>query len=55
MDTSSLNESRAIKLSKAEPASKNNWKNYISECAKSVSSLTSMRENVGGTPGGWVG
>ena len=54
MDTTSLNESRVIKLSKAEPASKNNWKNYISECAKSVSSLTSERENVGGTPGGWV-
>ena len=54
MDTTSLNESRIIRLSKAEPASTNNWKNYISECAKSVSSLTSMRENVGGTPGGWV-
>ena len=54
MDTTSLNESRVIKLSKAEPASANNWKNYISECAKSVSSLTSERENVGGTPGGWV-
>ena len=54
MDTTSLNESRVIKLSKAEPASKNNWKNYISECAKSVSSLTSERENVGGTPGGWI-
>ena len=54
MDTTSLNESRVIKLSKAEPASANNWKNYISECAKSVSSLTSVRENVGGTPGGWV-
>lgn len=54
MDTTSLNESRVIKLSKAVPASKNNWKNYISECAKSVSSLTSERENVGGTPGGWV-
>ena len=54
MDTTSLNESRVIKLSKAEPASANNWKNYISECAKSVSSLTSERENVGGTLGGWV-
>ena len=54
MDTTSLNESRVIKLSKAEPASANNWKSYISECAKSVSSLTSERENVGGTPGGWV-
>ena len=54
MDTTSLNESRIIRLSKAEPASTNNWKNYISECAKSVSSLTSERENVGGTPGGWV-
>lgn len=54
MNTTSLNESRIIRLSKAEPASKNNWKNYISECAKSVSSLTSERENVGGTLGGWV-
>ena len=54
MDTTSLNESRIIKLSKAEPASANNWKNYISDCAKSVSSLTSERENVGGTLGGWV-
>ena len=54
MDTTSLNESRVIKLSKAEPASKNNWKNYISECAKSVSSLTSMRENAGGALTGWV-
>lgn len=54
MDTTSLNESRIIRLSKAEPASKNNWKNYISTCADSVSSLTSARENVGGTPGGWV-
>ena len=54
MDTTSLNESRIIKLSKAEPASTNNWKNYISECAKSVSSLTSARESAGGTPGGWV-
>ena len=54
MDTTSLNESRVIKLSKAESASTNNWKNYISTCAKSVSSLTSERENVGGTPGGWV-
>ena len=54
MDTTSLNESRIIRLSKAEPASANNWKNYISECAKSVSSLTSMRENAGGTLTGWV-
>ena len=54
MDTTSLNESRVIKLSKAEPASANNWKNYISECAKSVSSLTSERENAGGTLTGWV-
>ena len=54
MDTTSLNESRIIKLSKAEPASANNWKNYISECAKSVSSLTSERENAGDTLGGWV-
>lgn len=54
MDTTSLNESRVIKLSKAEPASANNWKTYISTCAKSVSSLTSERENVSGTLGGWV-
>ena len=54
MDTTSLNESRIIRLSKAEPASANNWKNYISECAKSVSSLTSERENAGGTLTGWV-
>ena len=54
MDTTSLNESRIIKLSKAEPASANNWKNYISECSKSVSSLTSERENASGTLGGWV-
>ena len=54
MDTTSLNESRIIRLSKAESASANNWKNYISECAKSVSSLTSMRENAGGTLTGWV-
>lgn len=54
MDTTSLNESRIIRLSKAEPASKNNWKNYISECAKSVSSLTSARESAGGTLGAWT-
>ena len=54
MDTTSLNESRIIRLSKAESASANNWKNYISECAKSVSSLTSMRGNAGGTLTGWV-
>lgn len=54
MDTTSLNESRIIRLSKAEPASTNNWKNYISTCAGSVSSLTSARESAGGTPGGWV-
>ena len=54
MDTTSLNESRIIRLSKAESASANNWKNYISECAKSVSSLTSVRENAGGTLTGWV-
>ena len=54
MDNTSLNESRVIKLSKAKPASANNWKNYISECAKSVSSLTSERESSGGTLGGWV-
>ena len=54
MDTTSLNESRVIKLSKAEPASENNWKNYISECAKSVSSLTSVRESTGGTLGAWT-
>lgn len=54
MGTTSLNESRIIRLSKAEPASKNNWKNYISECAKSVSSLTSARESAGGTLGAWT-
>ena len=51
MNTTSLNESRIIKLSKAEPASQNNWKNYISTCADSVSSLTSS----GGTEGGTLG
>lgn len=54
MDTTSLNESRIIRLSKAEPASTNNWKNYISTCAGSVSSLTSARESVGGTLGAWT-
>ena len=54
MDTTSLNESRIIRLSKAEPASTNNWKNYISTCAGSVSSLTSARESAGGTPGAWA-
>ena len=54
MDTTSLNESRIIRLSKAEPASTNNWKNYISTCAGSVSSLTSARENAGGTLGAWA-
>ena len=54
MDTTSLNESRIIRLSKAEPASTNNWKNYISTCAGSVSSLTSARESAGGTLGAWV-
>ena len=54
MDTTSLNESRIIRLSKAEPASKNNWKNYISTCAGSVSSLTSARESAGGTLGAWA-
>ena len=54
MDTTSLNESRVIRLSKAEPASTNNWKNYISTCAGSVSSLTSARESAGGTLGAWA-
>ena len=54
MDTTSLNESRIIRLSKAEPASTNNWKNYISTCAGSVSSLTSARESAGGTLGAWA-
>lgn len=54
MDTTSLNESRIIRLSKAEPASTNNWKNYISTCAGSVSSLTSAREIAGGTLGAWA-
>ena len=54
MDTTSLNESRIIRLSKAEPASTNNWKTYISTCAGSVSSLTSARESAGGTLGAWA-
>ena len=54
MGTTSLNESRIIRLSKAEPASTNNWKNYISTCAGSVSSLTSARESTGGTLGAWA-
>ena len=54
MNTTSLNESRIIRLSKAEPASTNNWKNYISTCAGSVSSLTSARESAGGTLGAWA-
>ena len=54
MDTTSLNESRIIRLSKAEPASTNNWKTYISTCAGSVSSLTSARESAGGTLGAWT-
>ena len=54
MDTTSLNESRIIRLSKAEPASTNNWKTYISTCAGSVSSLTSARESAGGTLGTWA-
>ena len=51
MNTTSLNESRIIKLSKAVPASQNNWKNYISDCAGSVSSLTSSGSTEGGTLG----
>ena len=51
MDTTSLNESRIIRLSKAESASTNNWKTYISTCADSVSSLTSSRSTEGGTLG----
>lgn len=54
MDTTSLNESRIIKLSKADSASKNNWKNYISTCARSVSSLVDSGSTSGGTIGGWV-
>ena len=54
MNTTSLNESRIIKLSKAEPASQNNWKNYISTCAGSVSSLVDSGSTSGGTLGGWV-
>ena len=54
MNTTSLNESRIIKLSKAEPASKNNWKEYISACAGSVSSLVDSGSTRGGTLGGWV-
>ena len=51
MNTTSLNESRIIKLSKAAPASENNWKDYISTCASSVSSLTSSGSTEGGTLG----
>ena len=54
MDTTSLNESRIIKLSKADSASKNNWKNYISTCAESVSSLVDSGGTSGGTLGGWI-
>ena len=54
MDTTSLNESRIIKLSKADSASKNNWKNYISTCAGSVSSLVDSGGTSGGTLGGWI-
>lgn len=54
MDTTSLNESRIIKLSKADSASKNNWKNYISDCASSVSSLVDSGSTSGGTLGGWI-
>ena len=54
MNTTSLNESRIIKLSKAEPASKNNWKNYIRECAGSMSRLVDSGSTSGGTLGGWV-
>ena len=54
MNTTSLNESRIIKLSKADSASKNNWKNYISTCAGSVSSLVDSGSTSGGTLGGWV-
>ena len=54
MDTTSLNESRIIKLSKADSASKNNWKNYISDCAGSVSSLVDSGSTSGGTLGGWI-
>ena len=42
MNTTSLNKSRIIKLSKAGPASENNWKKYISTCAGNVSSITSI-------------
>ena len=54
MNTTSLNESRIIKLSKADSASKNNWKNYISTCAGSVSSLVDSGSTSGGTLGGWI-
>lgn len=47
MNTTSLNESRIIKLSKAVPASQNNWKNYISTCAGNVSSLTESKARDG--------
>ena len=54
MNTTSLNESRIIKLSKADSASKNNWKEYISTCAGSVSSLVDSGSTSEGTLGGWV-
>lgn len=53
MNTTSLNESRIIKLSKAGPASQNNWKKYISTCAGSVSSIMSSEGARGGSLGGF--
>ena len=47
MNTTSLNESRIIKLSKAGFASENNWKKYISTCAGNVSSITESRTRDG--------
>ena len=52
MNTTSLNKSRIIKLSKAGSASENNWKKYISTCAGNVSSITSIGTSTGGSLGG---
>ena len=54
MNTTSLNKSRIIKLSKAGYASDNNWKKYISTCAKNVSSITSTETSSGGSWGNLI-
>lgn len=54
MNTTSLNKSRVIKLSKAGYASDNNWKKYISTCAKNVSSITSMETSSEGSWGNLI-